>query len=428
MTKSITRRSAIQALGAFGAMAIAGAAAGCDAPSEPDIKPNISGITKDDRPSVLNGMSPNPTFAADIASVLLPSIDKSSCLSPASLSVALTMLAVGTKGATQKELLRALNSTDIKTLTKSCRQMIEEVSVEPSPEDKDGGAQIFFANSIWADDDYKIQTLYAKQLEEEFDAEINTCDFAKSKTNKKISKWVSEKTNGLLKPKFRFEKDTVMALVNTLYFRDCWRNPFDESLTEQADFNTATGTEQADFMHASITGAFAEYAEGQIGELQFGNSGARLRFVLPWEDGDVASLLNDPAMIDALLSAELDECLINWSLPKFTIKNTFDLVDSLKELGLKETLKPSKDFENALVRKKGKRSELCVSSVEQGTRIEINENGALAAAYTAIAEKATGLIRQPEYEVDFTLDRPFAYALIAWDGAPLFIGTMQSTK
>lgn len=430
MTKSINRRDAIKAMGAIGALTLTGAMSGCSEPENPMIvDPDTGAMMNSAFPSVLESNNLPSTLTASIANALLMDSKKNSCLSPTSLSIALTILAVGSKGKTQKELLDVLKAKDIDTLSESCAQMIAEVSLQAQPGDGENAPQVLFANSIWASKHYEITPTYSKRLSEDFGARISTCNFADSKVNDQISNWVSKKTHDLLKPKFSFDSSTVMALINAIYFRDCWQTPFDAELTEKAEFKTQSGTKQVSFMHLSTASLFAEFAECQIGELRFANTGATLRFMLPWEGGDAASLLRDSKTFDALLGANLEDCQVNWSVPKFSIKNTFDLNDALKTLGLNAMFEPSQDFDDAIhPKQKKKKSELCVSGVEQGATIEIDEEGALAAAYTAIGVKAMSLPHQPEKEVDFTLDRPFVYALFAWDGAPLFVGTVQKPK
>lgn len=424
MAKSITRRSAVRAMAAAGALAALGTLGGC---GTSQTQGSATGSMRENSsyPAAAKNGAGQPTFAASVSSRLLGNSQENSCLSPASLYVALAMLAVGATGTTRQQLLDALGQGSAEALSQSCQSMKRNLEFGPTcGTDTEEEPRLMFANSIWASDAYQVTRAYQDQLEQEFDAEAFTCDFADPKTNGKVSKWVGEKTLGLLSPDFDLDPATVMALINTLYFRDCWKDPFDASQTEASDFKAQGSTAKADFMHASLTSGFGEFSECQIGQLAFGVSGATLRLLLPWEGGSAESLLSDPAVLDALLDVELEECLVNWTLPKFSIESTYDLRKSLQDLGLTAMFQPSGDFDAAITPKGQGDSELCVSAVEQGTKIAVDEDGALAAAYTAITVKEMSL-RQPEREVDFTLDRPFAYALLGNDGTPLFVGVVQ---
>ena len=424
MAKSITRRNAVRAMAAAGALAALGTLGGC---GTSQTQGSATGSMRENSsyPAAAKNGAGQPTFAANIASQLLGSSGENSCLSPASLYVALAMLAVGASGTTQQQLLGALGQDSAEALSQSCQDMKKALEFGPTcGTDTEEDPRLMFANSIWASDAYQVTKAYEERLEQEFDAEVFACDFTDSKTNGKVSKWVGEKTLGLLSPEFDLDPATVMALVNTLYFRDCWKDPFDASQTEPADFKVQGKTVKADFMHASLTSGFGEFAECQIGQLAFSASGSTLRLLLPWEGGSAESLLSDPAVLDALLAAELEECLVNWTLPKFGIESTFDVRGALQDLGLTAMFQPSGDFDAAITPKGQTTSDLCVSTVEQGTKIAVDETGALAAAYTAITVKEMSLLR-PEREVEFTLDRPFAYALLGNDGTPLFVGVVQ---
>ena len=66
------------------------------------------------------------------------------------------------------------------------------------------------------------------------------------------------------------------------------------------------------------------------------------------------------------------------------------------------------------------------SSRSAAAQVRIDEEGVEAAAYTEVKEAGAAPPRElPEEEMD--LDRPFLFAI--WkDGAPLFIGTVQTME
>ena len=56
--------------------------------------------------------------------------------------------------------------------------------------------------------------------------------------------------------------------------------------------------------------------------------------------------------------------------------------------------------------------------------MKIDEDGCEAAAYTVLDVEATAMLG-PEEEIDFTLDKPFVFAITGIDGLPLFIGLVN---
>ena len=66
-----------------------------------------------------------------------------------------------------------------------------------------------------------------------------------------------------------------------------------------------------------------------------------------------------------------------------------------------------------------------LSKVSQAARVTVDEEGCTAAAYIALA--AAGAMAPPTEEVDFTLDRPFLFAVTANDGSVVFAGVVRNT-
>ena len=69
----------------------------------------------------------------------------------------------------------------------------------------------------------------------------------------------------------------------------------------------------------------------------------------------------------------------------------------------------------------------CISKVLQESYIGVDENGVEAAAYTMIALAGMSAMEPKDLpEIDFFLTRPFLYAIEAYDGTVLFIGTVTA--
>ena len=62
-----------------------------------------------------------------------------------------------------------------------------------------------------------------------------------------------------------------------------------------------------------------------------------------------------------------------------------------------------------------------------GTRVKIDEEGCVAAAYTVIAVESMGALITDK-EINFTLDRPFIFGITSDLGVPLFIGVINTVK
>ena len=71
-------------------------------------------------------------------------------------------------------------------------------------------------------------------------------------------------------------------------------------------------------------------------------------------------------------------------------------------------------------------TEVYLSQAKHAARVAIDEEGVTAAAYTAMMMCGAGA--PPEEEVDFTLDRPFVFAITGTDGLPLFVGVVHQPQ
>ena len=65
-----------------------------------------------------------------------------------------------------------------------------------------------------------------------------------------------------------------------------------------------------------------------------------------------------------------------------------------------------------------------LSQAKHAARVAIDEKGVIAAAYTVMA--AAGAAMPPDERVDFTLDRPFLFAVTGGSGTALFAGIVNT--
>jgi serine protease inhibitor len=148
-------------------------------------------------------------------------------------------------------------------------------------------------------------------------------------------------------------------------------------------------------------------------------------FVLPDEGLTPNDLLSNPHALSFMLSlngwTDQKRMSVHLSLPKFDVSSQMNLKDGMEHLGAKECFSPAvADFSSLLSDGRG----AYVSDVLHGSRVSIDEEGVLAAAYTAII--VPGTPAPPSDEIYFTLDRPFLFLITTGSGLPLFVGTVYN--
>lgn len=409
---------------AFACLAVAGCsqtAQGPSAASDSSQSSDASGQVEES--NLAKRGDPIASFAANSAAIEL-SGDENACYSPASFYIALAMVAAGADGEAQQQMFDALAVQSTEELDEYCQDQLREIAVT----DETGTIEV--ANSLWSNVGYTFQAEYKEAVEEHFDAGAFDVEFGTRQTDDMIRDWISEETRGLLEPDIGTDAAMVAMLVNTIYFNDNWIEPFAEGETAPDTFHAEAGDVQAQFMHNTTDyGGFIEAEGFTAAQLPFAG-GSTCTFYLPDEGTSVSELVKTPDSVEKLLAATPNsQAQISWSVPRFATSSSFDdLVECAKELGMTDVFDPAKGdmFRNMIVADNGSDMGFYVSDAIQETRIDLNELGVEAAAYTAMTVRATSLAPESAEVVEFVLDRPFVYSITASNGAPLFIGVVAN--
>ena len=389
------------------------------APDEPD--PGADPIPAIDPSALPDFPVPEIGGYADFSDVLSAKLidgTKNSNLSPISVYLALAMAAEGTSGETQTELLALLGCKDLSELRRICGAMLADLSVSES------NSTLTFANSIWMDDhdgQLRFADAYLQTLADVYRSEANAVDLSATETGRQIADWIKKQTNGKIEPgPMRFDPETIAVLINTIYLKDAWRDSFSEDATEPGTFQTPDGEMTVDYMQRMYRDSTIIRGDGFLRYSIPLRTVGRMTFVLPDEDVSLESLLGSPEKLHTLLNdGETVNADVHVMLPKFEFRDKAELSSVLEALGAKLAFSDDADF-----------SAMCdipakISRVLQESYIGVDENGVEAAAYTMVmVNGATAMMPKEIERIDFHLERPFLYAIEAYDGTVLFVGTV----
>ena len=198
---------------------------------------------------------------------------------------------------------------------------------------------------------------------------------------------MSKQTNGLIgsgAPVVKTNPDTLALLASSLYYRAGWEREFSPALTEKNIFTNAAGREsRVDFMHRTQSGSFLRRENWQAAQL--GTSLGHITFVLPDEGISPESLLQNPDFLSELdFSAEhtiYGE--VQWSVPKFDVDSSLDLLDALKAMGVTDLTDMDRADLTALTD-----LDAFLSEAKQLARVKVDEEGVEAAAVTMMMNYA----------------------------------------
>lgn len=339
--------------------------------------------------------------------------------SPLSAYIALAMLAELTDGATRGQILEALGTGDLGELREGVNALWEGVYSD------DGMLTTIPASSVWIDGGSELNGGPLETLAESYYASSYSGEMGSEELNAALADWIDAQTGGLLAGQAReleFSPETVLALVNTLYFRGKWTEEFSESRTETGVFHSPQGDVQAEFMHR---GGSRNYYWGEgFAAVRLGfENGADMWLMLPDEGVTPEELVENGTAADFIGGGadwqDSKYLIVNMAVPRFDATSTMELSDGLKALGVTDVFDAyTADFSPLTD------DVLFAGGVEQSARVTVDEEGCTAAALTVIP--AAGAAMPPDEEVDFVLDRPFLFAITSNTGAVLFLGIVNT--
>jgi serpin B len=341
-------------------------------------------------------------------------------ISPLSISTALQMTAGGAKGETRDEMTQALHVKDL-ALPECNKALLDACNSR-----KD--FKLSVANSLWSDKErVTVYDDFAKECRDFFNAEVRTLNFNDKASVKVINDWIAEKTNQKITNMLNgIPEDAISYLVNAVHFKGGWNKEFNAKLTKEADFTLNDGSKKKlSLMKQSDSFLYNESEDWQAVGLCFGEEEqAVMWFILPAKDKKLSDLV---AKFDADKFNEMTKLNARpgtVEIPRFKVGFKTDLVSTLKALGMKRCFGEA-DFSRFGTSSKGP---IFIGAVLHETVLEVNEQGAEAAAATVVEMKA-GSAPNRVKPFEFRADRPFAVAIVdRGTGSVLFSGAIYDPE
>lgn len=347
--------------------------------------------------------------------------EQNTVASPLSVKLALNMAAAGAKEDTEKELLTLFGYENSEQMRENSKYLVSEL-------DRADGS-ITVNNSVWIDSNFHdISESYTGGLADVF----NAVTFREKLTDKKIVKtlnnWIDEKTNGLIPNMISepFQNDTVMLLVNALYFKNEWVHEFEQ-------FNNGfTLTFHGTKGDCETAGMYLEYDGIKYAENDFFRSvsldykdGSYMNIYLPeMTDENILDIVEklSPSELSAAMDMNYSEKKVDIQMPRFECEYSNSLKEILQKLGMRYSFEAgTADFDGMLI--ENSEETLYISDVIHAAKLECNEKGTEAAAATVV-EMLAGAAPVEEPPIYFTVDKPFIYEIKAPSGETLFMGTI----
>lgn len=338
--------------------------------------------------------------------------------SPLSIEAVLGMLYAGSDGETATQIGKVLDVVDD---PQELHRGLGELLADLAEARTNRGYTLSLANRLWAVDGLHSSKDFIETTRDLYDAPMELADFGDPEhVRKDINSWVDELTQGKIGELLRtgqITSDTVMAVVNAIYFKGEWAKAFDPERTRSGTFQRSDGTSvQTQMMQTPMTKLrVAHDAQGTLIELPYrGDDIAFLAYL-----GDVVP--NDLSTFEANLDADVLDALVEALseaervviMPRFSLRSRLDLIPTFKALGVTDLF----DAGLANLKKIDPQPGLYVDPFVHEATVQVDEKGTVAAAATA-----AGVTRKSAAPT-IVLDHPFLFFIRdQLTGAILFTG------
>lgn len=345
--------------------------------------------------------------------------------SPYSISTALAMTYAGARGATEKQMAKALHfSLDQKAFHPAFAELQRGIN----DIQKKGSVQLTAANSLWMQQGDRFLPAFLDVVGKNYDAVLKYVDYASAaeKARADINAWVENKTKEKIRDLVRpgmLSAMTRMVLANAIYFKGSWAAKFDTQSTSSATFwMTDKDSVTVRMMRkGNCDFGYAENESAQCLELPYADRNLSMIVMLP-KKKDLAAFektLSENSMDS--LNSRMRETRVDVFLPRFTTEQEFILNDALSALGAADAFGGNADFSGMT----GRRN-LFISAVIHKAFVDVNEQGTEAAAATAVVIRATA-VRELSMPVVFRADHPFLFMIREnSSGSILFMGRIAN--
>uniref|UniRef100_A0A8C0HLA7 Serpin family F member 2 n=1 Tax=Buteo japonicus TaxID=224669 RepID=A0A8C0HLA7_9AVES len=327
-------------------------------------------------------------------------------LSPFSIALALSHLALGAANQTEKHLLQAMHLESVPCLHHMlgtlCRRLAEST--------------LSLASRLYLQKGFEVKEKFLEDSEKFYEAKPMTLSGISEDDLIAINKWVKEATNGQI-PTFlqQLPENTVMLLLNAIHFHGFWRSQFDANFTGPDVFHLdnefVVPVEMMKAQKYSLSWFTLESQDIQVAKFPF-KSNMSFVVIVPnqytWNNSYV--LENLP--YEQLCKLFPREVPTTVKIPKIKLDYQLELNKVLSQMGLQEL------FTSPNLQKIADEP-LFVSSIQHQSALELKEDGVEASAATSVAISRSVSA--------FSLDRPFIFVIFEDEtGIPLFIGSVQN--
>ncbi|XP_039242474.1 serpin B6-like isoform X1 [Pipra filicauda] len=336
--------------------------------------------------------------------------DQNLFFSPFSISSALSMILLGSKGNTEAQITKVLSLNKAEDAHNGYQSLLSEIN------DPNTKYILRTANRLYGEKTFEFLPSFLESSQKSYHAGLEPTDFmnAWEDSRKQINGWVEERTEGKIQnllAKGVLDSLTRLVLVNAIYFKGNWEKQFNKERTAERPFQinkNETKPVQMMFKTDIFNMTYIGDLQTKILELPYVGNELSMIILLPdaIQDGSTGlerleRELTYEKLIDWISPEMMKSTKVRVSLPRFKLEEDYDLKPILSRMGMPDAFDLGKaDFSGM-----SSGNELVLSEVVHKSFVEVNEEGTEAAAATAY--RIVG--GSPMIIPDFTADHPFLF-------------------
>src|SRR6185437_13231080 len=279
--------------------------------------------------------------------------DANALLSPYSIGLALAMTYAGADGQTRDKIARVLHlpkdDAQVARAFGELQSMMNEVvqkSVEASAKMKQYGESndpitVDSANRLFGQKDYDFRPAFLYLLKTNYHAPFQPMDFFHDAAGaaKVINDWVEQQTKGRIRdlvPAGALDRLTELVLVNAIYLKAPWAEPFQASGTKPMPFYAPGGAAEVPMMSIQKRFGYAKTNGVTVVSLPYTGRDLHLLIILPDDTNGLAKVESELTAEQLAGWATLPARDVRLFLPKFKMEPpTLALGEALQKLGMR---------------------------------------------------------------------------------------------
>ncbi|XP_077124716.1 alpha-1-antitrypsin-like [Ranitomeya variabilis] len=361
----------------------------------------------------------NSKFSFDLyRQVALDHPSENIVFSPVSVSTAFAFLSLGAKAQTHSQIIEGIGFNTSEILEQEIHEGFHHLLVLLNDVNRE--LQLSGGNALFISQEHKILQTFLDEAKKLYLSEAFSTDFKNNEEAKnQINSYVEKNTHGKIAELLdSVDKDTIFVLINYIYFKAKWENPFEKEHTKEGDFHVSENkTVKVPFMRRTGFYKAAITDEATVVSIPYkGDAGALL--ILP-EMGKLSEMEQNLNTISIYkFKNSLRRRFMNLHLPKFSITGTVNLKETFSKMGVVDVFSDNADLSGITGGANVKISKAVHKAV-----LNVNEYGTEATGVTALEAVPMMLPTQVKY------DRPFIFTLYDLKAkSVLFIGRVLNPQ